>query len=193
MEEKDVHLWPERVEQEWFRIGQDLSPQVAAVSLEHPSSARRVEFQREEYVARETVSTPRSDGLKEKALIYGRLSAVDWVERTAKLVPYRGRTVNLRFNAEHDRQMLELAMQFVEIRGQGEFDHRDQWRYIQVEEIQGTRSWNEPFDLEAFLNNPNPNIFDPDKVIRASEPFDVDEFLRVIREGRDAGTEGDSQ
>ena len=47
------------------------------------------------------------------------------------------------------------------------------------------RSWNEPFDLEAFLNDPNPKIFDPDKVVTASEPFDVDEFNRLIRESRD--------
>ncbi len=125
-------------------------------------------------------------------MVYGRLRAVDWVERTAKLVPYRGRTVNLRFDAGHDRQMLELAMQYVAVTGEGEFDNRDQWSYIHVEEIQGTRSWNKPFDLEAFLNDPNPKIFDPDKVIRASEPFDVDEFIRVIREGRDVGREEDS-
>lgn len=57
------------------------------------------------------------------------------------------------------------------------------------EEIRGVRSWNEPFDLEAFLNDPNPKIFDPDKVVPASEPFEVDEFIRVIREGRDVGRE----
>ena len=63
---------------------------------------------------------------------------------------------------------------------------------IQIEEIRGTGSLNEPFDLEAFLNDPNPKIFDSDRVIRASEPFDVDEFIRVIREGRDVGKGGDS-
>ena len=49
------------------------------------------------------------------------------------------------------------------------------------------RTWNEPFDLEEFLNDPNPKIFDPDKVVTASEPFDVDEFIRIIHESRDAG------
>lgn len=52
------------------------------------------------------------------------------------------------------------------------------------------RTWNEPFDLEAFLNDPNPKIFDPDKVVTASEPFDVDEFNRLIRESRDMEFEG---
>ena len=46
----------------------------------------------------------------------------------------------------------------------------------------------EPFDLEAFLNAPNPRIFDPERVVMASEPFDVDEFVRVIHEGREIGS-----
>ncbi len=41
--------------------------------------------------------------------------------------------------------------------------------------------------MEAFLNDPNPKIFDPETVVRASEPFDVDEFLRGIYEGRNVG------
>ena len=192
LEEKDADLWPENVAKEWFRIGQDLSPEVDIVSLEHPSSGQRKEFplRWEETIPRALGAAPRRSGLAsatEAALVYGRLRAVDWVERTAKLVPYRGRPVNLRFDADHDRQMLELAMQYVAVRGHGEFDNRDQWRYIQVEEMQGTRSWNEPFNLEAFLNDPNPKVFDPDKVIRASEPFDVDEFIHFIRSSREDG------
>ena len=42
-----------------------------------------------------------------------------------------------------------------------------------------------PFDLETFLSAPNPKLFDPEKVVTASEPFDVEEFIRIIREGRD--------
>ena len=44
-----------------------------------------------------------------------------------------------------------------------------------------------PFDLESFLNAPDPKLFDPDSVVTASEPFDVEEFLRIIRVGRDVG------
>lgn len=54
----------------------------------------------------------------------------------------------------------------------------------EVEQISGTRSCREPFDLEAFRNNPNPKIFDPDDMVTVSEPFDVDAFLRTIYEGR---------
>ena len=57
----------------------------------------------------------------------------------------------------------------------------------QPDEQAADRSWNEPFDLEAFLNDPNPKVFDPDKLVTASEPFDVDEFIRIIHESRDAG------
>ena len=47
----------------------------------------------------------------------------------------------------------------------------------------------EPFDLEAFLNSPNPKVFDPQKVVRASEPFDVDEFINFIRATRNNSPE----
>ena len=51
--------------------------------------------------------------------------------------------------------------------------------------INQAASWGEPFDKSAFLNNPNPRIFDPEQVVRASEPFDVDEFINYIHESRD--------
>ena len=54
----------------------------------------------------------------------------------------------------------------------------------EVEQISGTRSYRKPFDMEAFRNNPDPKIFDPDDMVTVSEPFDVDEFLRTIYEGR---------
>ena len=187
LEEEGIDLWPESVAKEWFRIGQDLSPQVEVVSLERPSSGQRKEFRREEYIFAQAALPPQLARTMEDALVYGRLRAVDWVERTAKLVPYQGRPVNLRFDADNDQKMLELAMQFVEVRGQGEFDNRDQWRYIQVEDIHGTRSWNEPFDVERFFSIPGPKIFDPHEVIRASEPFDVDDFLQFLNDSRDEG------
>ena len=82
-------------------------------------------------------------------------------------------------------EMRRLATQFVEVRGNGLINKNDRWQWVLVEEITETRSSNEPFDMEAFLNNPNPKIFDPEKVVTASEPFDVDEFIRIIREGRE--------
>ena len=49
------------------------------------------------------------------------------------------------------------------------------------------RSWGQPFDMDEFLNDPNPKIFDPDNLVTASEPFDVDEFVAIIHAGRDEG------
>ena len=47
-----------------------------------------------------------------------------------------------------------------------------------------THSRTEPFDLEAVLNDPNPKVFRRDKVVVASEPFDVEKFNEIIRKGR---------
>lgn len=125
----------------------------------------------------------------EEALVYGRLSVVNWDKRTAQLHRYGDRYVPLRFNAAMDTEMRRLANQYVEVRGEGRINRNDQWQWVKVGEITETRSSGEPFDMEAFLNNPNPKIFDPDNIVTASEPFDVDEFIRVIREGRDVGRE----
>ena len=48
----------------------------------------------------------------------------------------------------------------------------------------------EPFDVGRFLNDPAPKTFDSETVVTASEPFDVDEFIRTIHEGRDVEPEG---
>ena len=111
LEEEDVNRWPENVAREWSRIGQDVSSEVDIVSLEHPSSDRRVEFPprwehtiaggpgvldapmlayRAPPMPERALPTPEPLTL-EAALVHGRLRAVDWVERTAKLVPYMGK------------------------------------------------------------------------------------------------------
>jgi len=50
----------------------------------------------------------------------------------------------------------------------------------------------EPTDMAAFVNNPDPKVFDPDRMVSASEPFDVDEFIRTVHQGRDVEREGRS-
>ena len=81
--------------------------------------------------------------------------------------------------------MRNLATKFVRVAGKGRINDNDAWTTVKVEEISATSSWKEPFNLDAFLNDPNPKMFDPDKIVTASEPFDVDEFIRIIHEGRD--------
>ena len=123
--------------------------------------------------------------LDEPALVEGRLMEVNWACGTAELHFIPQRVVPLRFDPVLNDDMRRLATQHVEIRGRGRFNDNDEWDVIYVEQITGTRSCSEPFDLQAFHNNPSPKIFDPEKVVTVSEPFDVDEFIRIIRASHD--------
>ncbi len=43
------------------------------------------------------------------------------------------------------------------------------------------------FDLDAFLNDPNPKIFKPDEIVRIDlSDEELEAFNRAIREGREA-------
>ncbi len=144
---------------------------------------RRVEIKR-----RDRGTRPGSEA--EEALLHGWLKEVNWDKRTAQLHQSAGGYVSLRFDEPLDKEMLGLATQYVEVRGRGRFDKDGDWTTVHAEQLSGARSWREPFDVDAFLNDSNPKIFDPEKVVTASEPFDVDEFIRAIHEGRDVGREG---
>ena len=122
----------------------------------------------------------------EQALLSGWLKEVNWDNGTAQLHDYGGDYVRLRFDEALSEEMLRLATQFVEVRGSGRINDNDEWTSVHVQELLATRSHFEPFDLDAFLNDPNPKLFNPDEVVTASEPFDVEEFVRSIREARDA-------
>ncbi len=123
----------------------------------------------------------------EKALLHGWLREVNLHSKSARLHRHRNRHIRLRFDDSLADDMLRLETRYVEVRGRGRIDEHDRWGTVRVDEISGTGSWREPFDMDAFLNNPNPKIFEPEKLVTASEPFDVDEFVRVIHEGRDVG------
>lgn len=129
---------------------------------------------------------PASDEATE---LYGWLKEVNWAQRTAQFYRYSGECVRLRFGAALDDEMRRLTKRHVMVRGYTRFDQDDTCPTLQVEQIHKPRADGKPFDLEAFLNDPNPKVFDPDNVVTASEPFDVDEFIRIIHEARDAGRE----
>ena len=123
--------------------------------------------------------------LDEPALVEGRLMEVNWASGTAELHYIPQRVVPLRFDPALNDDMRRLATQYVEIRGRGRFNDNDEWDIIYVEQITSTRSWSEPFDLETFRNDPNPKIFDPDKVVAidlTEEEWEA--FHRAICEGR---------
>ena len=146
---------------------------------------RRIEVRRSEDVA-------RSRSEPETALLHGWLKEVNWDRGTAQLHDGMGGYTRLVFDSALSRDMQRLATQFVKIRGSGRFNSDDDWTNVQVDSISGTPSGREPFDLETVLNDPNPKLFDPDRMVTASEPFEVDEFVRVIHEGRDVGREDSS-
>ena len=158
---------------QWPNLNENLS--VEALFAGHPSEKRQ------------TSDETKPPVLDEPALVEGRLMEVNWACGTAELHFIPQRVVPLRFDPTLNDDMRRLATQYVEIRGRGRFNDNDEWDIIYVEQITSTRSCSEPFDLEAFRNDPNLKIFDPDKVVTVSEPFDVDEFIRIIHEGRDAG------
>lgn len=162
---------------QWPDLNENLS--VETLFAGRPSKKRQKSNKRQ----RET----KPPVLDEPALVEGRLMEVNWACGTAELHFTPQRVVPLRFDPALNDDMRRLATQYVEIRGRGRFKDNDEWDIIYVEQITSTRSCSEPFDLEAFRNNPNPKIFDLEKVVTVSEPFDVDEFIRIIREGRDAG------
>ena len=125
----------------------------------------------------------------ETALLSGWLKEVNWDKGTAQLHDYGGDYIKLRFTAEMGDEMLRLATQHVQVRGQGRFNNNDEWTTVHVEELTETTSWSKPFNLDAMLNDANPKVFDPDNLVTASEPFDVDEFLRGIYAARELGRE----
>lgn len=121
----------------------------------------------------------------EPALVEGRLMEVNWACGTAELHFIPQRVVPLRFDPALNDDMRRLATQYVEIRGRGRFKDNDEWDIIYVEQITSTRSCSEPFDLEAFRNDPDPKIFDPDKIVTidlTEEEWEA--FHRAICEGR---------
>lgn len=138
----------------------------------------------------EVIRTERGKSLipaLETIMVYGRLQEVNWSRRTAQLHNYGGESVKLKFDAKFDAAMRSLATQYIKVIGQGRFSNPETWPTVQVEQISAVRQRGQPFDLKGFLNRPNPKLFDPDQVVTVSEPFDVDDFNRVIREGRDVG------
>ena len=132
---------------------------------------------------------PVGDSDTEEALVHGWLKEVNWHKGTAQLHQYGDKYVQLRFNTDLDIEMRRLANGFVEVHGRGRLKAKGEWGTVQVERLNATRAWSDPFNLETFLNNPNPKIFDPEKVVRASDPFDVDEFIGIIHDARDARRE----
>ena len=120
-------------------------------------------------------------GEPEFAFIFGHLVDVAPIQGTAVLEAYVDSRIPLRFDRSFQEEMLRLENKFVLVKGRGWISAEDRWIAIIIEEIDAPPPSR---TAEEILNDPNPKIFDPNTIPRATQPFDVDEFLRVIYEGR---------
>lgn len=122
----------------------------------------------------------------EEAVVWGYLMAVDWTKKIARLEPRGNKPVKLHFGSELAGEMRRFATLYVKITGRGQFDTLDaeNWSSIQVESIDGGRSWAKPFDISELDHAPK--IFraadDVDDLFESDEEFE--EYIRVIYEGR---------
>ena len=122
----------------------------------------------------------------EEALLQGWLREVNWDNDTAQLHDYADKYVRLRFDPSLGDEMLRLATQYVEVRGRGSFSQQGEWKTVDVQQLSETRSSSEPFDLDAFLNDPDAKVFDPSATVTVDLTEDEwESFNRAIREGRE--------
>ena len=106
---------------------------------------------------------------------------------TGRLEPYAAKPIRLKFADGLAEDMRRYANQYVLIRGKGVLDDvADEWVCVSVHKITGTRNKFEPFDRQELSERPV-KPFNPDSPpsLPPDDDFDVDEFIRIIREGRD--------
>lgn len=131
---------------------------------------------------------PQPTNLPIRATIWGYLRALDWTHMTGRLEQIMGDPVPLKFAAGLAEDMRRYANQYVLIQGKGILDElADEWVCVSVHKITGTRNKFEPFDMRELSASPV-KPFDPESLpsLSPDDNFDVDEFIRIIREGRDA-------
>lgn len=122
---------------------------------------------------------------EEAAILHGWLKEVNWDRYRAQLHGNGGGYIQLQFDDALSQDMHRLATQYVEVRGNGAFNQDDKWTSVRVEHIAGTADWQNPSDIMALQEEPNPKVFQSSGIMRISDPFDVDEFIRNIRDGRE--------
>ena len=127
---------------------------------------------------------PQPTALPLNATIWGYLRAVDWTHMTGRLEPYAAKPIPLKFADGLAEDMHHYTNKYVLIRGKGVLDEvADEWLSVKVETIEADRNMHKPFDMEEFNARPR-KPFKIGDLKPASEPFDVDEFIRSIRESR---------
>jgi len=123
----------------------------------------------------------------EQALLQGWLQEVNWAKGTAQLHDYSGDYAPLQFDPSFGEQMLKLATQYVEVRGNGSLNRSGAWTRVDVQRLSATRSWSAPFDLDAFLSDPEATPFAPSMAVTIDlTEEEWESFDQAIREAREA-------
>ena len=117
----------------------------------------------------------------EDAFVMGKLMAVDWTNKTARLERFSRKSVKLRFSKELDEDMRHFATQFVKITGKGYLKAPDtdaeEWVSIEVENVS-----------LPYEGGGKPKIFRSADTPNTESPFksneELQDFIQVIHEGR---------
>ena len=123
--------------------------------------------------------------MEREILIRGRLMNVDGEKRTAELHNFGDTLIALQFEEGLCETMQKLATCFVKILGIEQAGPSNQFGPLKVREA--SVAWPTVEEFEAV----EPKIFDPKKATSFydhsdDDPIDIEEFIRVIYEARDA-------
>lgn len=128
-----------------------------------------------------TLDPPPTGSVAEPVLIHGRVRRVDLASRTADFDWLGGKRL-LRYPPELGSAVNELKDRFVEVKGIGAYDGSGRLVEVHLDAIR-----HESDEIDELLAGDDWQRFDPDKVVRADEPFDVDDFLHDIYADRRRG------
>lgn len=88
----------------------------------------------------------------------------------------------MRFAPELTHQIDALKDRFVEIQGLGSYDTSGRLVEVELTDIR-----HESDEIDQMLADDQWHQFNPDNLVRADEPIDVDDFLNDIYEARQVG------
>ena len=165
-------------------IGEHLTADIERVTIRRPGTKATLQCPRRARTERRTKPKEEVD-----ATLYGWLREVNWAKGTAQLHDYVGDGfIRLVFAAPLAQIMRELATESVRVKGTGRLNRDDSWATVMVTDITAASGQHGPFDVQAFLNNPDAKLFGagqpPPQIVLTDEEFDS--FNRAIREGRKA-------
>ena len=177
-------LLPPQVVDSVNAIGRNLSPEVRQVRLGDRANGRQVVIKRAGRRRGPSPPPVPPATTPAAASLYGRLLEINWQDGTAQLHRYGETVVPLRFEAGLNETMRELATRYVAVRGEGRITAGDEWAMVAVREVVA-----EPSEIDAFYARPG-RAFDPQQAVSfyrddPDDPVDIDEFIRIVQEGRD--------